>query len=58
MTRVLLVDGENLKGYLKSVFNNADKKRPDWHEYDFAGLFNRILKDIYIEKRVFLWACF
>lgn len=56
MTTVLLVDGENLKGYLKSVFKNANKERPAWHEYDFGGLFNKVLKDIHIDRRVFYFA--
>ena len=56
MSTVLLVDGENLKGYLKFVFSSVRKERPLWHEYDFDGLFNKVLKDIHIDRRIFYFA--
>ncbi|OGM91321.1 hypothetical protein A2755_02930 [Candidatus Wolfebacteria bacterium RIFCSPHIGHO2_01_FULL_48_22] len=56
MERILLIDGENLKGKIKSVFHEADKKRPIWHAYDFLGLFNKILSGMRMDKKVFYFA--
>jgi hypothetical protein len=41
METVLLVDGENFKGKIKTIFKEAGKKRPQWNEYDFKGLFDK-----------------
>ena len=56
MDIVLLIDGENLKGKIKTVFKEADKKEPVWHEYDFKGLFNKVLANISINRKVFYFA--
>ena len=56
METVLLIDGENFKGKIKSVFKEVGKKRSAWHEYDFKGLLNKVLSGIEIKQRVFYFA--
>jgi len=56
MKTVLLIDGENLKGKIRAVFMNAKKERPKWYEYDFKGLFERVLTGTNIDRRVFYFA--
>lgn len=56
MDIVLLIDGENLKGKIRSVFNEEDKNKPIWHEYNFSGLLNKALNGIAIKRKVFYFA--
>lgn len=56
METILLIDGENLKGKIKTVFRENGKSKPVWHEYDFKGLFNKVLTGIKISKTVFYFA--
>jgi len=56
MDTVLFIDGENLKGKIKTVFKEAGKEKPIWHEYDFRGLFDEVLKGIVINRKVFYFA--
>ncbi len=56
METILLIDGENFKGKMKSVFYNAGKDKPFWHEYDFKGLFEKVLSGYNIQRKVFYFA--
>ena len=56
METILLIDGENLKGKIRSVFKEAGKNKPVWQEFDFKGLFDRVLKEIKIDRKVFYFA--
>ena len=56
MQTILLIDGENFKGKIRSVFKNTKKDRPVWHEYDFKGLLDTVLKDMPINRKVFYFA--
>ena len=56
METVLLIDGENLKGKIKDVFKEAKKEKIVWHEYNFQGLFNKVLDGIDISRKVFYFA--
>lgn len=56
METILLIDGENFKGNIRSVLKDAGKGRPVWHEYDFKGLLNKVLSGIQIDRRVFYFA--
>ena len=56
MNTLLIIDGENLKGKLKKVFEDAGKDKPSWHKYDFKGLFDRVLKGFNIDEIVFYFA--
>jgi uncharacterized LabA/DUF88 family protein len=56
METVLLIDGENLKGKIKTVFRDAKKDKPTWHEFDFKGLFEKAFKGINIDRMVFYFA--
>jgi len=56
MDTILLVDGENLKGKIKAVFKEAQKEKPIWHEFDFSGLFNKVLTGINIDRKIFYFA--
>ncbi len=50
-----MIDGENFKGKIKAVFNEA-KKKPVWHEYDFKSLFDKVLNGISLNRKVFYFA--
>jgi len=52
----LLVDGENFKRKIGAVFKSLYKKRPVWHEYNFKGLIDKVLKDIKIGRAIFYFA--
>ncbi|HOF50585.1 NYN domain-containing protein [bacterium] len=56
MKTIFLIDGENLKGKIKEAYKIAEKEKPLWHEYDFKGLFNKVLSGIKIDKKVFYFA--
>lgn len=55
MTTVLLIDGENLKGKIRSVFRE-NKKKIIWYEYNFRGLFEKVLEGIQIDSKTFYFA--
>ena len=56
MNTLLIIDGENFKGKLKDVFKDVGKDKPIWHEYDFKGLFDRVLKGFKIDEVAFYFA--
>jgi uncharacterized LabA/DUF88 family protein len=56
MDNTLLIDGENIKGKIKDVFKELGKKKPIWYEYDFKGLFDKILEGTNINRKVFYFA--
>ena len=56
MQTILLVDGENFKGKMKTLFKEAGKTKPIWHEYDFVGLFKKVLDGVPVERKVFYFA--
>ncbi|MBP6860150.1 MAG: NYN domain-containing protein [Candidatus Pacebacteria bacterium] len=56
METILLIDGENFKGKIKTVFKNAGKERPVWYEYDFKGLLDKVLDGLAIDRKVFYFA--
>lgn len=56
METVLFIDGENLKGKIKAVFNDAKKDKPIWQEYDFSGLFLKVLEGINVNRKIFYFA--
>ena len=56
MRTVLLIDGENFKGKIKTIFKEAGKERPVWHEYDFKGLLDKVLKGLQIDRKIFYFA--
>lgn len=56
MAILLLIDGENFKGKIRSVFKENDKGRPIWDAYDFKGLLRKVLNGIEIELQVFYFA--
>src|SRR3989344_2315258 len=56
MQTVLLVDGENFKGKIKTIFKEAGKERPIWYEYDFKGLLDKVLDGLKIDRKVFYFA--
>ena len=56
MDTVLLIDGENFKGKIRSVFKEAGKEKPVWHEYDFKGLLEKVLNEIKIDRKIFYFA--
>ena len=56
METVLLIDGENFKGKIRSVFSDIKKERLLWHKYDFKGLLDKVLDGIKINRKVFYFA--
>ena len=56
MATLLFVDGENFKGKIRSVFNDAGRQRPVWHTYDFKGLLEQVLSGIAIDRKIFYFA--
>lgn len=52
----LLIDGENLKGKIRSVFQEIKAGKLVWNEYDFKGLFEKVLGGIAIERKIFYFA--
>lgn len=56
METVLLIDGENFKGKMKTIFKEAGKERPVWYEYDFKGLLDKVLEGLAIDRKVFYFA--
>ncbi|MEK7651048.1 MAG: NYN domain-containing protein [Patescibacteria group bacterium] len=53
MESVLLIDGENFKRKMKSVFLSYGRKEPIWHEYDFKGIFGKVLYGVNIDRKIF-----
>ena len=53
METILLVDGENFKGKMRSVFKDSDKDKPIWHKYNFRGLLDKVLDGIKIDRKIF-----
>ncbi|HBI25700.1 MAG: hypothetical protein UT41_C0001G0181 [Candidatus Wolfebacteria bacterium GW2011_GWC2_39_22] len=56
METVLLIDGENFKNKIKSVFKEFEKPLPVWYRYDFNGLFNKALDGMDIQRKIFYFA--
>jgi len=56
MKRILLIDGENLKGKIKTVFENQKENDLIWHSYDFKGLFAQVLEGLKIDEICFYFA--
>ena len=56
MATFLLIDGENFKGKIRTVFKDTGKNRPIWHKYDFKGLLEKVLQGIDINKTIFYFA--
>jgi len=56
MDTVLFIDGENLKGKIKTVFKDTSKNKPVWHEYDFKSLFGKVLSGLTLDRKVFYFA--
>lgn len=56
MKNILLIDGENFKGKMSSVFKYAKKEKPKWHKYDFGGLFEKVLAGSPMERKIFYFA--
>lgn len=56
MKTILLIDGENFKGKMKTVFKDARKGKVVWHEYDFKSLLDKVLNGIAIDKKTIYFA--
>jgi len=56
MDIILLIDGENLKGKMRSVFKDSRIEKPNWHDYDFKGLFEKVLTGKKITRKIFYFA--
>lgn len=53
MESVLLIDGENFKHKLKDTFEAFKREYPAWHNYDFGGLFDKVLAGVHVDRKIF-----
>lgn len=56
METILLIDGQNTKGKIGDVFKETKENKPTWHQYDFKGLFDKVLEGIKVDRKVFYFA--
>lgn len=56
MKRILLIDGENFKGKIRSVLNTEGVNDLIWHKYNFKGLLEKVLEGIEISEVYFYFA--
>lgn len=57
MERILLIDGENFKGKIRSVIHSGEGNEDIvWHKYDFKGLLDKVLLGLDIDKTIFYFA--
>lgn len=56
MATILLVDWENFKRKMGLVFKEIKQPRPEWHEYNFKGLFDKVLSGVSIDRTIFYFA--
>ena len=57
MEKALFIDGENFKYKIKYALENEEGgKEFIAYEYDFSGLFNKVLKGLELDKRIFYGA--
>ncbi len=59
MKTILLIDGENFKGYIKEILKQSNGKssiKIDWSNYDFKRLLAPIIKERNIDKIVFYFS--
>ncbi len=55
MKTILFIDGRNFISKISSVLNpdHIEEKEIDFSNYDFAGLLNKVLPEIDIDKKIF-----
>ncbi|MBI2416123.1 MAG: hypothetical protein HYV33_05710 [Candidatus Kerfeldbacteria bacterium] len=46
MRRIVLIDGENFKAKIQSVFYHTGLAKPKWHTYDFRQLFSKVFNGL------------
>ena len=60
MSNILFIDGENFKKKIKDVLISenivSEKDEVDWTKFNFKGLFEQILQDINVNRRIFYFA--
>ena len=53
---ILMVDWENFRRKIKSIFEENNKISPMWRHYDFRSLFDRALANIRRERELFYFS--
>lgn len=53
MENILFIDGRNFVSKIESIFDSHNKKGVDLSIYNFAGLFNKVLSEIKIDRKIF-----
>lgn len=53
MENILFIDGRNFISKIESIFDSNNKKDIDLSIYNFAGLLNKVLSEIKIDKKIF-----
>ncbi len=56
MKTLLLIDFENFRKNAESVFVAKKVKKPAWNEYDFKGLFKKVLNGTNVDEIIFYYA--
>lgn len=56
MKTILLIDGENFKNKIASVFKEAGGERPVWDQYDFKRLLEGVLAGVETDRAIFYFA--
>ena len=56
MQTVLFVDGENFLKKLRDVFDSEGQSISEFHLYNFNGLFDKVLENIKIDRKIFYFA--
>jgi len=56
MRTILFIDGENFLKKVKDVFESQGKSAPDFHLYNFRGLFDKVLDGVQIDEGIFYFA--
>ncbi len=53
MENILFIDGRNFISKIESIFNSNNRKNVDLSIYDFAGLFNKAISEIKVDRKIF-----
>ncbi len=53
MENILFIDGMNFINKLEEVFDLENKKDIDFSFYNFAGLFNKVLSEVKVDRKIF-----
>ena len=56
MSKILFIDGQNFINKLEEALKENKIKTIDWRKFNFKGLFEDVLRNIKIERRIFYFS--